>query len=213
MPRRHAATDPRADCPAGGAARGMAGRRRQEADQVVQGQELGRRGRLRQPDQPGRRGGGPPSGPLRAMGRGSRLPLDAQDRWTHGKRLLHGGEDRPRLRGGVITLIHGGEGYLVDRAARDLLQPLRATLTLEFNYEDIQADALNADAFAEKASTLPFFFSSRGRHTSSLRDWSSDVCSSDLNRTPRCTRSPVIACIEGSDSFANTGPESSRSKT
>src|SRR6266849_10107205 len=25
-----------------------------------------------------------------------------------------------------------------------------------------------------------FFFSSRGRHTSSPRDWSSDVCSSDL---------------------------------
>src|SRR6267378_4711692 len=25
-----------------------------------------------------------------------------------------------------------------------------------------------------------FFFSSRRRHTSSLRDWSSDVCSSDL---------------------------------
>src|SRR6266496_757352 len=25
-----------------------------------------------------------------------------------------------------------------------------------------------------------FFFSSRSRHTSSLRDWSSDVCSSDL---------------------------------
>src|SRR5204862_5995100 len=28
-----------------------------------------------------------------------------------------------------------------------------------------------------------FFFSSRRRHTRSLRDWSSDVCSSDL-RTP-----------------------------
>src|SRR5207247_4120917 len=27
-----------------------------------------------------------------------------------------------------------------------------------------------------------FFFSSRGRHTSSTRDWSSDVCSSDLER-------------------------------
>src|SRR5690349_22010252 len=27
---------------------------------------------------------------------------------------------------------------------------------------------------------LFFFFSSRRRHTSSLRDWSSDVCSSDL---------------------------------
>src|SRR5207247_4074988 len=26
-----------------------------------------------------------------------------------------------------------------------------------------------------------FFFSSRRRHTSSTRDWSSDVCSSDLN--------------------------------
>src|SRR5215471_698105 len=28
-----------------------------------------------------------------------------------------------------------------------------------------------------------FFFSSRRRHTRSLRDWSSDVCSSDLSRT------------------------------
>src|SRR5204862_3537344 len=27
-----------------------------------------------------------------------------------------------------------------------------------------------------------FFFSSRRRHTRSLRDWSSDVCSSDLKR-------------------------------
>src|SRR6266496_6228494 len=30
-----------------------------------------------------------------------------------------------------------------------------------------------------------FFFSSRRRHTRSLRDWSSDVCSSDLERGPR----------------------------
>src|SRR6267378_2484088 len=29
------------------------------------------------------------------------------------------------------------------------------------------------------ADTLVFFFSSRRRHTRSLRDWSSDVCSSD----------------------------------
>src|SRR6266496_4907853 len=29
---------------------------------------------------------------------------------------------------------------------------------------------------------LFFFFSSRRRHTRSLRDWSSDVCSSDLER-------------------------------
>src|SRR5260221_13712978 len=35
-----------------------------------------------------------------------------------------------------------------------------------------------------------FFFSSRRRHTRSLCDWSSDVCSSDLSRTRdvRCVR-------------------------
>ena len=68
----------------------------------------------------------------------------------------------------MITLIHGGESYLVDRAARDLLEPLRASITLEFNYEDIQADALNADAFAEKAGTLPFIDMQR---VLVLRDW------------------------------------------
>src|SRR5436190_21292934 len=68
----------------------------------------------------------------------------------------------------MITLIHGGESYLVDRAARDLLLPLRAGLTLEFNYEDIQAEALNADAFAEKAGTLPFIDALR---VLVLRDW------------------------------------------
>jgi DNA polymerase-3 subunit delta len=68
----------------------------------------------------------------------------------------------------VITLIHGAEGYLVDRAARDLVQPLRSGLTLEFNYEDIQADALTADAFAEKAGTLPFIDPLR---VLVLRDW------------------------------------------
>src|SRR5690349_22703842 len=33
-----------------------------------------------------------------------------------------------------------------------------------------------------------FFFSSRRRHTRSLRDWSSDVCSSDLSSIRRSTR-------------------------
>src|SRR5690349_22112622 len=32
-----------------------------------------------------------------------------------------------------------------------------------------------------------FFFSSRRRHTRSLRDWSSDVCSSDLTRATKTT--------------------------
>ncbi len=68
----------------------------------------------------------------------------------------------------MITLIHGGEGYLVDRATRDLLQPLRTGLTLEFNFEDIQAETLSADAFAEKAATLPFIDAMR---VLVLRDW------------------------------------------
>src|SRR5207247_3354587 len=38
------------------------------------------------------------------------------------------------------------------------------------------------------ASLLFFFFSSRRRHTRSTRDWSSDVCSSDLSRYARSVR-------------------------
>src|SRR5690606_39370816 len=38
-------------------------------------------------------------------------------------------------------------------------------------------------------SFLFFFFSSRRRHTRFSRDWSSDVCSSDLHRC-RCTSGP-----------------------
>src|SRR2546422_3282901 len=44
-----------------------------------------------------------------------------------------------------------------------------------------------------------FFFSSRRRHTRCSRDWSSDVCSSDLvhgalncSRFPCCTQSPPV---------------------
>src|SRR5690349_16759154 len=42
-----------------------------------------------------------------------------------------------------------------------------------------------------------FFFSSRRRHTRSLRDWSSDVCSSDLfgwlaSRLPRARLLPAV---------------------
>src|SRR5207247_5636946 len=36
-----------------------------------------------------------------------------------------------------------------------------------------------------------FFFSSRRRHTSSTRDWSSDVCSSDLSDGPRRSMRPT----------------------
>src|SRR5438067_2756736 len=40
--------------------------------------------------------------------------------------------------------------------------------------------------------SLFFFFSSRRRHTRSKRDWSSDVCSSDLRRLPRVHRRPAV---------------------
>src|SRR3989449_3206413 len=42
---------------------------------------------------------------------------------------------------------------------------------------------------AKKAETTNFFFSSRRRHTRCSRDWSSDVCSSDL----------LAVCLGGRD--------------
>src|SRR5207247_6550628 len=38
-----------------------------------------------------------------------------------------------------------------------------------------------------------FFFSSRRRHTRSTRDWSSDVCSSDLRTTLQGPRATILA--------------------
>src|SRR5699024_11359861 len=40
-----------------------------------------------------------------------------------------------------------------------------------------------------------FFFSSRRRHTSSKRDWSSDVCSSDLCKPICCTVAQLVRCL------------------
>src|SRR5437588_1472327 len=59
--------------------------------------------------------------------------------------------------------------------------------------------------------TAQFFFSSRRRHTRSLCDWSSDVCSSDLARTAlfnwlyaRHTGGTFILRIEDTDAARNT---------
>src|SRR2546422_9331568 len=46
--------------------------------------------------------------------------------------------------------------------------------------------------------TLFFFFSSRRRHTRCSRDWSSDVCSSDLDRARSRCRCPDRAGPGGS---------------
>src|SRR5438132_14173361 len=41
-----------------------------------------------------------------------------------------------------------------------------------------------------------FFFSSRRRHTRSLCDWSSDVCSSDLGRATDRTTSEILVIFD-----------------
>src|SRR5579885_3774032 len=53
-----------------------------------------------------------------------------------------------------------------------------------------------------------FFFSSRRRHTRSKRDWSSDVCSSDLGR-PSTYRLPKMAATRlfiQQENGANSAP-------
>src|SRR5690349_1155730 len=48
----------------------------------------------------------------------------------------------------------------------------------DLNYTHYLYDA-NGQPVNPNKSDVSFFFSSRRRHTRSLRDWSSDVCSSD----------------------------------
>src|SRR5690606_39950328 len=54
------------------------------------------------------------------------------------------------------------------------------------------------------AGTVVVFFSSRSRHTSFSRDWSSDVCSSDLAACLRAHR----PCAAGSDAACARRPAS-----
>src|SRR5699024_11607912 len=44
-----------------------------------------------------------------------------------------------------------------------------------------------------------FFFSSRRRHTRSKRDWSSDVCSSDLKKAAEESREQIEDALQGAD--------------
>src|SRR5260221_7434107 len=59
--------------------------------------------------------------------------------------------------------------------------------------------------------TYPFLFSSRRRHTRSLCDWSSDVCSSDLSRITTTlrslTRTPttLTTCTDVSSTVTESG--------
>src|SRR5205814_3889297 len=59
------------------------------------------------------------------------------------------------------------------------------------------SEALCAGCKRDSIICVLFFFSSRRRHTRCLSDWSSDVCSSDLEGEPRCQRQADVG--QGTD--------------
>src|SRR5699024_12201904 len=59
--------------------------------------------------------------------------------------------------------------------------------------QDGQRGAVDVDRAAPVHRSC-FLFSSRRRHTRSKRDWSSDVCSSDLQSTVTATRWLWVCC-------------------
>src|SRR5260221_10597025 len=81
------------------------------------------------------------------------------------------------------VLITGAELFGVRSAGRRRLAPDMRQADPKHPIDNL------GNGFAE------FFFSSRRRHTRSLCDWSSDVCSSDLSSSgpmTRATRSPSL---------------------
>src|SRR5690606_40304912 len=55
-------------------------------------------------------------------------------------------------------------------------------------------------------SSISFFFSSRRRHTRFSRDWSSDVCSSDLQQLEADGRNPGQVALEMNQKFQDDVP-------
>src|SRR5205809_4843561 len=61
-----------------------------------------------------------------------------------------------------------------------------------------------------RSDSFSFFFSSRRRHTSCSRDWSSDVCSSDLRRLKAGLRTYGLKVI---DAYEHTTAKVSHCRT
>src|SRR6266576_6591495 len=72
----------------------------------------------------------------------------------------------------VVSFAPGGSTSIVARAIADKMgEALGQTVVVE--------NRAGGGGTVGTRAVANFFFSSRRRHTSSLRDWSSDVCSSD----------------------------------
>src|SRR3989449_1666517 len=72
-----------------------------------------------------------------------------------------------------------------------------------YDFFFIQSEHAIPDVAGIAPESSDFFFSSRRRHTRCSRDWSSDVCSSDLKATCKAT------CFEG---FEVLAPKESRER-
>src|SRR5690349_16850930 len=89
--------------------------------------------------------------------------------------MIVAGADAVKL---VSAIYKNGAGYLLD------ILTWHETGMKARDFKDLEA----VRSYGRSLKPA-FFFSSRRRHTMSLRDWSSDVCSSDL-------RQPGAVCVE-----------------
>src|SRR5699024_1214683 len=113
------------------------------------------------------------SAPTMLPGKASRVPRPSRLR----SRLAAKAEARPyqgprKTAHRIFTMCCTGEHREIGRASCRERVKMKGGGRAEKRYDIEQGDGIG------------FFFSSRGRHTSSKRDWSSDVCSSDLTSAP-----------------------------